>query len=60
MRFIEFADPKGITTTAAEAEELLKQLQRLLPGPSTDDPAPSELRTRKQPSVERRKLFDAL
>jgi hypothetical protein len=60
MRFIEFADPKGITTTTAEAEELLKQLQRLLRGPSPDDLARSVPNNRKRPSAERRKLCDAL
>jgi hypothetical protein len=60
MRFIEFADPKGITTTAAEAEELLKQLRRLWPGRSPDDLVPSVPRNRKPPPSERRRLFDAL
>jgi hypothetical protein len=60
MRFIEFADPKGITTTAAEAEELLKQLLRLWPGRSPDDLAPSVPNNGKRPPIERRKLFDAL
>jgi hypothetical protein len=60
MRLNEFTDPKDYTPTAAEAETFLKRLLRLWPGRSPDDQTPSELRTRKQPPVERRKLFDAL
>ena len=60
MRFKEFADPKGITTTAAEAEELLKQLLHLCPGRSPDDRARSVPNNEKRPSAERRKIFDAL
>ena len=60
MRFKEFADPKGITTTAAEAEELLKQLLHLCPGRSADDLPPSVPHNRKRPPTERRKLSDAL
>jgi hypothetical protein len=60
MRLNEFADPEDYTPTAAEAEAFLKRLLRLWPDRSSDDPAPSESPNRKQPSIERRKLFDAL
>jgi hypothetical protein len=59
MRLNEFTDPNEYTPTAADAEEFLKQLLRPWPDRS-DDPAPSESPNRKQPSIERRKLFDAL
>ena len=60
MRFIEFADPKGITTTPAEAEELLKQLLHLWPGRSPDNLALSVPHNRMLLRIERRKRFDAL
>jgi hypothetical protein len=60
MRFIEFADPKGITTIAVEAEELLKQLLRLWSSRSPDDLVPSVPHNWKQPPINRGKLFDAL
>jgi hypothetical protein len=33
MRFKEFADPKGITTTAAEAEEVAQTASSSVPRP---------------------------
>ena len=62
MRLDEFADPNEYTPTAAGAEEFLKQLLRLWPGRSADDLAPCvpASRNRRQPPIERRKLFDVL
>jgi hypothetical protein len=60
MRLDEFTDPKEYTPTAGQAEQFLKRLLRLRPDRPPDDLAPSVPRNRKQPQIERRKLFDAL
>jgi hypothetical protein len=60
MRLNEIADPNEYKPKAAEADEFLNQLLRPWPGRSADDVAPSVPRNRKQPPINRRKLFDAL
>ena len=56
MRLIEFTDPKPYTLYANDAADFLKQLERVWP----HEAVAFVLGIKRQPPVERSKLFDAL
>ena len=56
MRLIEFADPKPYVLSADGAADFLKQLERIWP----HEAIAFVLGTKRQPPVERSKLFDTL
>jgi hypothetical protein len=56
MRFREFTDPKPYNLSAADAADFFIQLERIWP----DAAVAFVLGTKRQPPVERSKLFDTL
>jgi hypothetical protein len=60
MRLSEFANPKDYTPTATDADDFLQQLLRIWPDRLADDPASSNLHSRKQPRSMPRQRADAL